>query len=60
MLYGVRSGGYGRQWYGLRLGFFRDVLSARLVATYVLAEFKDATVVPVSDREHDRASEQGQ
>jgi hypothetical protein len=40
-----------RRWFGVRLGFFRDVISAQQVALYVRDEFPDATVLPVSDRE---------
>ena len=47
----------GRRWYGLRLGFFRDGLSARLVAQYARSDFKDSAVVPVSLRERERSAQ---
>jgi hypothetical protein len=40
----------------LRLGFFKDPLSARQVALYARSDFSAAAVVPVSDRECDKAS----
>jgi hypothetical protein len=42
--------------YGVRLGFYDDALSARLVAQYVRSDFKGVAVVPVSERETGRAS----
>jgi len=54
-LYSVRVDRAGRRWYGLRLGFFKDPLSARQVALYARSDFSAAAVVPVSDRECEKA-----
>jgi hypothetical protein len=48
----------GRHWYGLRLGFFSDVISAKQVAGYVRSEFASVAVVPVSPQERSRAAVQ--
>jgi len=56
LLYAVETEPSGRRMYGVRLGFYEDALSARLVAQYVRSEFKGVTVVPVSERETTRAS----
>jgi hypothetical protein len=58
-LYTVGCQFEGRRWYGLRLGFFTDVLSAKQVAQYVRAEFKSVAVVPVSNRERSQADATG-
>jgi hypothetical protein len=55
-LYGAEGNRDGRRWYGLRLGFFADPVSARQVAQYVRSEFSSVSVVPVSERERERAS----
>jgi hypothetical protein len=55
-LYGAEGNRDGRRWYGLRLGFFNDPDSARQVAQYVRSEFKSVSVVPVTQRERERAS----
>ena len=55
-LYGAEGNRDGRRWYGLRLGFFTDAVSAKQVAQYVRSEFKSVSVVPVTDRERGRAS----
>lgn len=55
-LYAVQVERAGRRWYGLRLGFFKDPLSARQVALYARSDFSAAAVIPVSDRECDKAS----
>ena len=55
-LYSVQVERAGRRWYGLRLGFFKDPLSARQVALYARSDFSAAAVVPVSDRESEKAS----
>jgi hypothetical protein len=55
-LYSVQVERAGRRWYGLRLGFFKDPLSARQVALYARSDFSAAAVVPVSDRECDKAA----
>ncbi len=56
-LYKVQVDRAGRRWYGLRLGFFGDAVSARQVAIYARSDFSAAAVVPVSDRECDRAGQ---
>lgn len=56
-LYKVQVDRAGRRWYGLRLGFFGDPVSARQVAIYARSDFSAAAVVPVSDRECDRAAQ---
>ncbi len=56
-LYKVQVDRAGRRWYGLRLGFFADPVSARQVALYARSDFSAAAVVPVSDRECDRAAQ---
>jgi hypothetical protein len=58
-LYTVEGNREGRRWYGLRLGFFSDSLSAKQVALYVRSEFKSVAVIPVSGREKLRAVEEG-
>jgi len=55
-LYTVEGSREGRRWYGLRLGFFSDAISAKQVAQYVRSEFNSVAVVPVSPEERDRAS----
>ena len=55
-LYGAEGNRDGRRWYGLRLGFFTDAVSAKQVAQYVRSEFTSVSVVPVSVRERGRAS----
>jgi len=55
-LYGAEGNRDGRRWYGLRLGFFTDAVSAKQVAQYVRSEFKSVSVVPVTQRERTRAS----
>jgi hypothetical protein len=54
-LYGAEGNRSGRRWYGLRLGFFTDAISAKQVAQYVRSEFSTVSVVPVSGRERERA-----
>lgn len=54
-LYGAEGNRDGRRWYGLRLGFFTDAVSAKQVAQYVRSEFTSVSVVPVTTRERDRA-----
>ncbi len=56
LLYAVETEPGGKRMYGVRLGFYADALSARLVAQYVRSEFKSVAIVPVSDREITRAS----
>lgn len=55
-LYGAEGNRDGRRWYGLRLGFFTDAVSAKQVAQYVRSEFNSVSVVPVTERERNRAS----
>ncbi|MBS0367414.1 MAG: hypothetical protein JSR67_16490 [Proteobacteria bacterium] len=54
-LYTIEGSREGRKWYGLRLGFFSDAISARQVAHYVRSEFGSVAVVPVSPHEKTRA-----
>ena len=54
-LYGAEGNRGGRRWYGLRLGFFTDAVSAKQVAQYVRSEFTSVSVVPVTERERTRA-----
>jgi hypothetical protein len=56
-LYTVEGSRDGRKWFGLRLGFFSDAISAKQVAYYVRSEFTSVAVVPVSPQERSRASE---
>ncbi len=55
-LYCVEGSREGRKWYGLRLGFFNDPISAKQVAGYVRSEFASAAIVPVSGEERQRVS----
>jgi hypothetical protein len=55
-LYTVEGSREGRHWYGLRLGFFSDAISAKQVASYVRSEFGSVAVVPVSPQERGRAN----
>jgi hypothetical protein len=57
-LYTVEGSREGRKWYGLRLGFFSDAISAKQVAYYVRSEFASVAVVPVSPQEKLRATEE--
>src|SRR6266513_2367062 len=57
-LYTVEGRRDGRKWYGLRLGFFSDAISAKQVAHYVRSEFASVAVVPVSPQEKTRATDQ--
>jgi hypothetical protein len=59
-LYTVRTSRGGDPQYGLRLGFFRSVDGARQVAAHVRSHYAHANVVPVSDRECERAVELSQ
>jgi len=54
-LYTVEGSREGRKWYGLRLGFFSDAISAKQVAYYVRSEFTAVAVVPVGPEERSRA-----
>ncbi len=45
----------GARLYGIRLGFFTSVISARQIALYVRPAFPGVAVVPVSSREYDVA-----
>jgi hypothetical protein len=55
LLYAVQTEPGGRRMYGVRLGFYDDALSARLVALYMRPTYK-GVVVPVSEREIASAS----
>ncbi len=54
-LYGAEGNRDGRRWYGLRLGFFADAVSAKQVAHYVRSDFATVSVVPVTEREREQA-----
>jgi hypothetical protein len=54
-LYGAEGNRDGRRWYGLRLGFFTDAVSAKQVAQYVRGDFATVSVVPVTTREREQA-----
>jgi hypothetical protein len=56
-LYTTEANREGRTWYGLRLGFFSDAVSAKQVAYYVRSDFKTVSVVPVTTIEKERASD---
>jgi hypothetical protein len=56
-LYTVEGSRDGRKWYGLRLGFFSDAVSAKQVASYVRSEFTSVAVIPVNTQERDRATD---
>jgi hypothetical protein len=56
-LYTVEGSREGRRWYGLRLGFFSDAISAKQVAQYVRSEFNSVAIVPVSPQERGRATD---
>jgi hypothetical protein len=45
----------GVRYYGIRLGFFTSVISARQIALYVRPDFPAVAVVPISSREFDVA-----
>ena len=55
LLYAVETEPGRQRMFGVRLGFYDDALSARLVALYVRPAFK-GVVVPVSEREVSMAS----
>lgn len=55
-LYCIEGSREGRKWFGLRLGFFNDPISAKQVASYVRSEFAAVAVVPVSADERKRVS----
>jgi hypothetical protein len=54
-LYNVEGNRQGRKWYGLRLGFFTDPNAATQVAYYIRSDYPTVAVVPVAERERDRA-----
>jgi hypothetical protein len=56
-LYTVEGSREGRRWFGLRLGFFSDAISAKQVAHYVRSEFNSVAIVPVSSQERSRATD---
>ena len=58
-LYAVEGSRDGKHWYGLRLGFFTDVVAAKQVAYYVRSEFPKVAVVPVTAKERDGAETRG-
>jgi hypothetical protein len=56
-LYTVEGSREGRRWYGLRLGFFSDAISAKQVAYYVRSDFASVAVIPVTAKERERAGD---
>lgn len=56
-LYTTEANRDGRTWYGLRLGFFSDAVSAKQVAYYVRSDFASVSVVPVTTIEKERAND---
>ena len=56
-LYTTEANREGRTWFGLRLGFFSDAVSAKQVAYYVRSDFKTVSVVPVTTLEKERAND---
>jgi hypothetical protein len=56
-LYTTEASRDGRTWFGLRLGFFSDAVSAKQVAYYVRSDFKSVSVVPVTTIEKERAND---
>lgn len=56
-LYTTEASREGRAWFGLRLGFFSDAVSAKQVAYYVRSDFKTVSVVPVTTLEKERATD---
>ena len=50
-LYSTKSCREGRSCHFLRLGFFRDAVSAKQVALHLRSSFASAAVVPVTERE---------
>jgi hypothetical protein len=58
-LYNVEGNRQGRKWYGLRLGFFTDPNAATQVAHYVRSDYPTVAVVPVAEKERDRARGHG-
>ena len=56
-LYAAESRREGRTCHFLRLGFFKDAISAKQVAYYVRSSFASAAVVPVTEQECAAASE---
>lgn len=56
-LYKTATTREGRSWYCLRLGFFRDAISAKQVAYYVQKHFASVAVVPVTEAEQAQSAE---
>jgi len=56
-LYTTEANREGRTWFGLRLGFFSDAVSAKQVAYYVRSDFATVSVVPVTTIEKERAND---
>lgn len=54
-LYKTTSNREQRTTHSLRLGFFKDAISAKQVAYYVRSHFAAVAVVPVTEQERDRA-----
>jgi hypothetical protein len=58
-LYSIETQRQGQCMFGLRLGFFNDVGSAKQVATYVRSEFAAVAVLPVTRVEREQAKRIG-
>jgi hypothetical protein len=58
-LYAAEGCRKGRTWFFLRLGFFRDAISAKQVAQYLRQSFASAAVVPVSPQEQQQVKQMG-
>lgn len=50
-LYRTEAQREGRTWYSIRLGFFKDAISAKQVAAFVRPSFASVAVVPVTEGE---------
>jgi hypothetical protein len=59
-LYHVEGSRQGRRWYGVRLGFFTDVNAAKQVAYFMKADYRSVVVVPVTVKERERATGDGE
>jgi hypothetical protein len=58
-LYAAEGRRAGRTWFFLRLGFFKDAVSAKQVAQYLRSDFASAAVVPVSSQERQQVKQTG-
>ena len=56
-LYRTETRRDGRTWYSVRLGFFKDAISAKQVASHVRSSFPSVAVVPVTEDEWIRSAQ---